>query len=346
MESLLSDVLPPQQLKRTTPKNITIAIDKDALFTETLRPLTAAGASPSDVHPQQTVLVEFSSPNIAKPFHVGHLRSTIIGNFVANILDRRHRVHRINYLGDWGTQFGYVALGLRLTQVSDEQFRDDPIRLLFDAYVRAHTAAKSDASLTDQARQLFGQLEAADDGNDDSAELAQWRRIREHTVDELRTTYTRLGVRFDEYCWESDYRRQRIQPLLDEMSKRGVLTADVGSAANVVRLDDGKRTVPLLKSDGSTVYLARDCAALKDRAERFAFDRMLYVVDNGQHDHFRNLIDVGRQMGMAGVDGTEHVKFGRIQGMSTREGKVVFLRDILDEARDRMFEKQRQTHSE
>lgn len=299
------------------------------------------------------MLVEFSSPNIAKPFHVGHLRSTIIGNFVANILQRsalHHRVHRINYLGDWGTQFGYLAVGMRLRRAdgnhNDQQMLADPIRHLFEAYVHANELAKTDPTIAPLARQLFGRLEAASDVDgitgDSAAELAQWTRIREHTVRELRTTYTRLGVAFDEYSWESDYRKQRIGTCLERMAECGALVADDQCA--FVACVDGRR-VPLIKSDGTTVYLTRDCAALQERAQRHRFDRMLYVVDNGQSDHFRNLFAVGRQMEIAGIGGAEHVKFGRIHGMSTREGRVVFLRDILDEARDRMFDRQRLARS-
>lgn len=320
------------------PTGAVFQLDKDRLFSEAL------AANPTgDVLPQrqpQTILVEFSSPNIAKPFHVGHLRSTIIGHFAANILRRSahgHNVRRINYLGDWGTQFGYLALGMRMQD--DQQMLSQPIRQLFEAYVRAHQASKTDSTVADRARQLFGQLERSDD----AAATAQWSAYREHTVNELRTTYARLGVHFDDYCWESDYRKTRIEPLLERMRETGVMVPDTECA--FVACVDGRR-VPLIKSDGTTVYLTRDCAALADRAERMRFDRLLYVVDNGQADHFRSLFAVGRQMGVAGVEGAEHVKFGRIRGMSTREGSVVFLQDILDEARDRMWAKQRQTNSE
>lgn len=362
-QSLLGSDLNDGQLQ-ITKTGVAFALRKDQLYTETLaNPLahSVIDENRPDCQPQ-TILVEFSSPNIAKPFHVGHLRSTIIGNFAANILRRsrhQHRVHRINYLGDWGTQFGYLAIGMRMRRANnsdsndEQQLQQNPIQHLFEAYVQAHAAAERDPTITTAARQLFCQLEhenAADTNNNNtdagsSAELAQWNRYREYTINELRTTYTRLGVAFDEYSWESDYRLHRIRSYLDAMLAAGVLQPDSASDAFVAQVNADGRRVPALKSDGTTMYLARDCAALQDRADRHRFDRMLYVVDNGQFDHFRNVFAVGQQMRVAGIDGCEHVKFGRIQGMSTRKGNVVFLRDILDEARDRMHEKQLQSRS-
>lgn len=159
--------------------------------------------------------------------------------------------------------------------------------------------------MADRARQLFCQLEQSDDAASGAAAV-QWSEYREHTVHELRSTYGRLGVQFDEYCWESDYRKTRIATLLQQMLWHGAMVPDTECA--FVAVVDGGRRVPLIKSDGMTMYLARDCAALADRAQRYRFDRMLYVVDNGQADHFRSLLAVDAQIEWPGVRGVKHVK--------------------------------------
>lgn len=323
-------------VNKISDKGIVFPIDKTALFAETFH--TKSGCLQT-LDPE-TILIEFSSPNIAKPFHMGHLRSTIIGNCISNLLQRvNHRVHRINYLGDWGTQFGFLALGMELNNVTEAQMQHNPIQHLFEAYVLANRSAETDSSLGEKARTIFCDLE-----NGSTSNLDNWQRYREHTVTELRSMYGRLGVRFDEYCWESDYRRTNIQrTVLDEMLRRGVLRREDDDRLTV-RVGD--RIVPVMKSDGTTLYLARDIAALGERAQKHSFDRMLYVVDNSQFDHFNALFDVGRQMAIPGVAGAKHVKFGRIRGMSTRKGNVVFLTDILNEARDIMHQKQRDAKSE
>lgn len=306
--------------------------DKDAYLEEAFR--SRLKSSPLASIEPETILVEFSSPNIAKPFHMGHLRSTIIGNCISNLLQRvNHKVHRINYLGDWGTQFGYLALGMEMAGVTENQMQRNPIQHLFEAYVLANRSAESDPSLAAKARNIFCDLE-----NGAVVNLDSWNSYRDYTVTELRQMYDRLGVQFDEYCWESDYRRTNIQrTVLDEMLRRGVMIRE-DDDRRTVRV--GNRIVPVMKSDGTTLYLARDIAALKQRANVHRFDRMLYVVDNSQFDHFNALFEVGRQMDIPGVAGAQHVKFGRIRGMSTRKGNVVFLTDILNEARDIMHQKQ------
>lgn len=324
--------------KTSVKHGFSFGIAKTELFQE---PFQSASTSSlfASIEPEK-ILVEFSSPNIAKPFHMGHLRSTIIGNCISNIMHRiNHRIVRINYLGDWGTQFGYLAMGMEMNQVTGEQMQSNPIQHLFDAYVLANRSAESDPSLADKARKIFCDLE-----NGTTVNLDSWHSYRDHTVAELRHMYSRLGVHFDEYNWESDYRRTNIQTsILDEMIRKGVLIRE-SDDRHTVRV--GNRIVPVIKSDGTTLYLARDIAALKQRSHQHNFDRMLYVVDNSQFDHFNALFDVGRQMAIPGVAGAQHVKFGRIKGMSTRKGNVVFLTDILNEAKDIMHQKQYESKSE
>lgn len=285
--------------------------------------------------PKDPIIVEFSSPNIAKPFHVGHLRSTIHGNFLSNLfLALGHDVKRLNYLGDWGTQFGLLQFGLDQGWFSWDEISKNPIRLLLEIYVKANALAEKDESVSVTARNLFQRLESGDE------ELSKnWTEIRQYTVTELRQTYARLGVQFDEFHWESQYGIKELTDVLSILEKAGHLFTKPGEGTKVVRLND-QRTVTLIKSDGSSLYLTRDLAAAIDRWKKSPFRRMLYVVDNAQSDHFVSLKSVLSLMGHAWANNIEHVKFGRIKGMSTRKGTIVFLSDLLDEAHVRMKVKQ------
>ncbi|EDV92919.1 probable arginine--tRNA ligase, mitochondrial [Drosophila grimshawi] len=282
---------------------------------------------------EERIVVEFSSPNIAKPFHVGHLRSTIIGNVLANLHKHLgYRTTRLNYLGDWGTQFGLLALGVQLGNVSDAEMRAAPIETLYNAYVAANRAAADDPKLAQQARDLFSALEAGTD----ATMSGQWQQYRQYTIDELRGVYERLGVSFDSYEWESQYSQRDIGEVLAQLRSAGLLQREQ-DGREIVVVD--QRRVPVIKSDGSTLYLARDIAALLERQQRLQFSRMLYVVDNGQADHFNALFQTAAKLDKRLTDKLQHVKFGRIHGMSTRQGNAIFLSDVLNEARDVMREK-------
>lgn len=283
--------------------------------------------------PKQKILVEFSSPNIAKPFHVGHLRSTILGNFISNIYKAfGHDVVRINYLGDWGTQFGLLKIGMDASGLTEDEVRTDPIRHLFEAYVNANKLAAEDPTITAKARDVFCQLE-----NGEQADLNEWNSYRKYTVTELQSVYERLGIEFDEYSWESQYAKQKIPECLKLLTKQNVMV-EQEDGSHTVQIDD--KAEHLLKSDGTTLYLTRDVAAIMDRQRRHQFDRMLYVVENGQHSHFHALFEIARRLNIPNCEGLQHVKFGRINKMSTRKGNVVFLKDILDEARTLTMENQ------
>ena len=284
--------------------------------------------------PQDKIIVEFSSPNIAKPFHVGHLRSTIHGNFLSNLFQSLgHDVKRLNYLGDWGTQFGLLQYGLDQGWLSWEEISKRPIHSLLEIYVKANAMADKDECVSATARNLFQRLEQGDE------ELSKnWNEIRRYTVTELRHMYARLGVQFDEFNWESQYGMKDLIAVLSDLDKTGRLVT-TPQGTKVVRLND-QRTVTLVKSDGSSLYLTRDVAAAIDRRQRFPFQRMLYVVDNAQSDHFVALKSLLTFMDHPWASDIEHVKFGRIKGMSTRKGTAVFLSDLLDEAHARMKAKQ------
>lgn len=289
-----------------------------------------------DVAPQpfgKTIVVEFSSPNIAKPFHFGHLRSTIIGNFISRLHEYlSYNVVKINYLGDWGTQLGLLKVGLDMAGHSVETLRQNPVQLLFEAYVNANNAAANDSEIFQRARKIFSEMESGD-----SYELDTWKELREFTEAELECLYRRLGVVFSEYSWESMYGAKEIQSILNAMQEKRILQT-LEDGKKVVYLN--KKPVPILKSDGSTLYLVRDIAAAMDRYEKHNFDEMIYVVENAQTDHFNSLFGTLNQMEVPWANKLRHVKFGRIHGMSTRTGNVVFLKDILDKTREIMVMKQ------
>lgn len=283
--------------------------------------------------------MEFSSPNIAKPFHVGHLRSTIIGNYVANINSFvKNNVKRINYLGDWGTQYGLVHVGMTVADIDEDEMRRNPIRTLHTAYVAANKLAETDSSILDRARKIFNDLE-----NGTGVANEQWKTFKQYTVEDLTKVYNRIGITFDEYHWESMYNAKNIEEIITLMEKMQLLVRDEQNR-KIVNLDNEK-SVPIIKSDGSTLYIARDIAAAVDRFEKNNFDCMYYVVDNTQASHFSNLLEILKRMQMPWAERLKHVKFGRLHGMRTRKGNMVFLEDILNTTRDIVKQKQRDSHS-
>jgi len=280
-------------------------------------------------------IVEYSSPNIAKPFHMGHLRSTIIGNFLSNLLKRiDHKVIQMNYLGDYGTQFGFLKVGIDMENLTDDEIKKNPLQNLLRVYVAANTS--KDPEVAEKARRIFEIMEL----RNDEEIMEQWRKIKQYTLVELKAIYERLNIKYDVYEFESMYRRKDIEDVIKLLTETNILEKDE-EGKMIVRI--GERCVPFIKSDSTTLYLTRDVAAFLSRRKKYSIDKIFYVVDNGQNDHFTSLKDVVNQMGFEGNELIQHVKFGRIRGMSTRKGNVVFLKDILDEARDLMFKKQKES---
>ncbi|KAJ0179157.1 hypothetical protein K1T71_004869 [Dendrolimus kikuchii] len=308
-------------------------IDRNGFINQILSSIKSPEQTPV-LNPKK-IVIDFSSPNIAKPFHVGHLRSTIIGNFIANINEYfNNKVTRINYLGDWGTQFGLLQYGLKSKNINLEENQSNVMKTLYDVYVHANKLAASEESVQKQARKYFSDIEQG------RASLGDWKKIRQITMQELEKVYQRLGIHFDEYHWESDYNGGNIMKLINLLEKNNIVKTDV-TGMKFVTVNN--RNVTILKSDNSTLYLSRDIAALLDKYKKYNFDKMLYVVDNAQTDHFKTVFEVVKQINKKCTDGCEHIKFGRIKGMSTRTGNVVFLNDILDEAKKKMYEQQMQS---
>lgn len=311
-----------------TQKKISFGIKNNIFMKDVLSNIN----KPDTLAIRKKVIVEFSSPNIAKPFHVGHLRSTIIGNFLSNLNKfLGNEVTRLNYLGDWGTQFGFLKVGLDLENLTDEAIKLRPLETLYDAYVKANKLAENDPEIINKARSVFSSMEKGDE-----KELKVWKRLTKYSKLELRHIYTRLGIMFDEYHFESMYSAKDIQDVIAVLEQRNTLMNKDGK--KVATVND--KEIPLVKSDGTMLYLTRDIAAAIDRYEKRKFDEMLYVVDGSQCDHFNNMMDILHHMDFPWADRLRHVKFGRIIGMSTRRGNAVFLKDILDEAHDLMKQNQ------
>ncbi|KAJ3092046.1 hypothetical protein HK102_011252 [Quaeritorhiza haematococci] len=282
----------------------------------------------------KTAIVEFSSPNIAKPFHAGHLRSTIIGNFIKMVLDScGWKTLTINYLGDWGKQFGLLAVGYA-KYGSREELEKDPIRHLFDVYVKINRDKEANPEIDDEARAHFKKME---DGDPEA--VAQWQEFRSLSIEKYKEIYGRLNVSFDVYSGESQYNLRQVQPILEELKDFGLLTPSEG--AEVVDLKEHNLGVAIItKKDGSLLYLSRDIAAASQRQVMYHFDHMYYVVGSQQDHHFKQLFKILELMGKHWARQCNHINFGMIKSkdgnMSTRKGTVVFLQDILDQTKEEM----------
>jgi len=282
-------------------------------------------------------VLEYSSPNVAKPFNIYHLRPTILGA----ALDRIGRFRgfdlvSINHLGDWGTQYGKLAIAFR------EYGRDLPaepgIDDLVAIYVKFHAAVESNPGLEDEARAAFLKLEQGD-----SEMTALWKKCVDISIREFERLYSRIGVKFDQIWGESHY-KDFLAPMLAELRERGILVESEGAWVVPVTDRDGKEVPPciLQKSDGATIYATRDVAAARYRFEKFQFDRMTYIVGGEQKLHFQQVFGVLRKMGVEWEPRCEHVPTGLYRfkdaKMSTRKGNFVTLEDVLELARERVKE--------
>ena len=274
----------------------------------------------------KTIVLEYSSPNIAKPFHIGHFRATIIGNSLKKIFEMLgHTCIGINYLGDWGTQFGKLICAFKKWgDVKD--LKDDPIQYLHSLYVRFHSEAKSNPSLEEEAREWFKKCEKKD-----PEALKLWKEFKELSLKEFKLIYDDLHVQFDEVSGESHY-DEFIPKTISEI--QASLKTQISEGALIIDLEKfGMPPALLLRSDGASLYLTRDIAALFDRHNRLHFDKIIYVVGDTQTLHFKQLFKIIELMGKPWVKNCHHIAFGQIrfkdQKMSTREGKAIWLEDML-----------------
>ncbi|MBN1891267.1 MAG: arginine--tRNA ligase [Clostridiales bacterium] len=277
----------------------------------------------------KTVIVEFSSPNIAKPFHVGHAFTTVLGNSLSRIYAKLgYTVIRMNHLGDYGTQFGKLITAYRLWG-NEQALLDSPIEELLRIYVKFHEEEKKDPELSDRARENFRKLEAGA-----PEETAIWKKFRDMSLKEFDAIYDKIGVSFDNYNGESFY-SSRIPDVLNLLNEKDLLVESEG--ARVVMLDE--YDLPpciIVKSDGTTIYASRDLAAVMYRFEKYHFYKNIYVVGMPQALHFKQVFAVLDKAGQPYAKDCLHVGFGLVKfknmKFSTREGNVVVLDDLLNES--------------
>jgi arginyl-tRNA synthetase len=279
----------------------------------------------------KTVVIDYSSPNIAKPFGVGHLRSTVIGNALYRIHEHLgYRLIRINHLGDWGTQFGKLIVAFKRWG-NDTDLTTHAIQTLYDLYVRFHTEVETHPELDDEARGWFKRLE---DGDPEARAI--WQRFRDLSLREFERIYERLGISFDSQAGESFY-----EPYLDQTIERIRQAGLVSVSEEALIIDLHPYNMPpclLRKKDEATLYATRDLAAAMYRQETYGFSKMLYVVGADQRLHFQQVFKVLELMGLPWAKDCVHVDFGLIrfhdEKMGTRRGNIIFLEDVLDRAVD------------
>ncbi|CAI2176739.1 3652_t:CDS:2 [Funneliformis geosporum] len=284
----------------------------------------------------KTALVEFSSPNIAKPFHAGHLRSTIIGNFVKNVHDANGwKTIGMNYLGDWGKQYGLLAVGFE-KYGSEEELIKDPIKYLYNIYVNINKEIEKDETINEHARAYFKKMEEGDE-----AALALWKKFRDLSIEKYKEIYARLNINFDVYSGESQISNENMNRALEVLKDKHIIKESEG--ALIIDLNQYKMDVVVVqKNDGTTLYITRDIGAAIERYEKYKFDAMYYIVASQQDLHLKQLFKVLELMGMEWVDRCKHISFGMVNGMSTRKGTAVFLDDILEQTKESMHEVMRQ----
>ncbi|RHZ72797.1 hypothetical protein CDV55_108362 [Aspergillus turcosus] len=318
---------------------------------------------------KKRIIVEFSSPNIAKPFHAGHLRSTIIGGFLANLYTvMGWDVIKMNYLGDWGKQYGLLANGFKLFG-NEEELLKNPINHLFDVYVKinqivaqqegpikelkeqikakkeknedvsvleAELAKLVDISEDEKARRYFKSME---DGDEEA--LALWRRFRDLSIEKYKQTYARLNIDFDVYSGESQIKPESMAAANQAMEDAGVSERSEGAVIVDFTKHGAKKLgkAIIVRKDGTPLYLTRDIGAILERDEAYHFDKMIYVVAAQQDLHLAQLFKITELMGRKDLaDRCQHINFGMVRGMSTRKGTVKFLDDILRDVADKMHE--------
>lgn len=287
------------------------------------------------------VIIEFSSPNIAKPFHAGHLRSTIIGGFLSNLYEKcGWEVVRMNYLGDWGKQFGVLAVGYD-RYGDDEKLAKDPIHHLFEVYVRVNKDITDEGdSLPDaestngKAREYFRKME---DGDPEALKI--WRKFRDLSITKYIDTYARLNIAYDDYSGESQVSKKSMDKALDLFEEKKLTHVDKGALLiDLTKFNKKLGKTIVKKSDGTSLYLIRDVGAAMDRKEKYHFDKMIYVIACQQDLHTGQFFEILKQIGFEWAQDLVHVNFGMVQGMSTRKGTVVFLDNILEETKEKMHE--------
>ena len=308
-------------------------INKETLAKEVLEEISKTEQyGKSEIGREKNIVIDYSAPNIAKPFHIGHLRSTVIGGALYNIYKYLgYNVTGVNHLGDYGTQFGKLIEGYKMWG-EEYDIEKDPINELTKIYIRINEACKNDEQILENCRNNFKKLE---DGDPYCVEI--WKKFRELSLQEFQKVYDLLGSKFDSWNGESFY-SDKMPEVIDILQKTGKLVESQG--AKIIDLEDKGINTPCIieKSNGSTTYATRDLAAIMYRARTYDFDKALYVTSYEQTLHFKQIFEVAKFLGLDEkyTNGLEHVSFGMVLlptgKMSTREGNVVKLEELLNEA--------------
>ena len=326
---------------------LNIFINKKTLIKNVLEEVanTKERYGSSNIGQGKNVVIDYSAPNIAKPFHIGHLRSTVIGGALYKIYNfLGYNSVGINYLGDWGLQFGKVMAGISLWK-DEYDFENDEMASILKTYIRFNQEEKEKPELTDLARQYFKRLE---DGEPEI--VATWEHIRKISLENYEKTYKLLNSKFDSYNGEAYY-NDKMQPVVDKLKEKGLLKESQG--AQVVDLDayDMPPCI-IITSAGTTIYATRDLASLIDRINKYDFDKAIYVVGNEQALHFKQVFKVLELMGYEEyAKNCVHVPFGLVvdkdgEKIGSRKGNSVFLEDILNEAIDKVKDIMQEKNSE
>lgn len=308
---------------------LNVFFDRNTVAQMALASATDDKVGSSDEGAGKTICIDYSSVNIAKPFHIGHLSTTVIGGALYRIFEHLgYNVVGINHLGDWGTQFGKLIVATNKWSSLEEVAQNDEY-FLNKLYVRYHQEAEEHPEMDDEARAWFKRIE---DG--DKEATAYFDVFKQVTMKAVGKIYDRLKIKFDSYAGESFY-NDKMQPCLDILKDKGLLVESDG--AQVVNLDEyGMPPCLLVKADGATLYATRDIAAAYYRKKTYDFYKCFYVVAYQQNLHFKQLFQVLKLMDFAGADDMEHVAFGMVSmedgSMSTRKGHVVWLQEVLDKA--------------
>ena len=283
----------------------------------------------SHIGQKRNVIVEYSSPNIAKPFHVGHAYTTILGQAIGNIYEALgFNVIRMNHLGDYGTQFGKLIIAWRLWG-DEAALVKEPITELTRVYVKFHSVLKEQPDLEDQAREAFKRLE-----NKEPAEVELWQKFKDYSLLEFKRLYERMGINFDNYNGESFY-SDLIPEVVEMLEAKGLLQESEG--AQIVDLEEfDLNPCIILKSDGTTIYASRDIAAILYRDRTYDYYKNIYVVGLPQTNHFQQVFAVLKKAGFAKADQNIHIGFGSVKfkdgDFSTRKGNIILLEDLLDQS--------------
>lgn len=310
-------------------------VDKNMLVKQIIDTASEENFGCGHIGDGKSICIDYSSPNVAKNFHVGHLRTTIIGNSLYQIFSKLgYKVERINHLGDWGTQFGKLIVAYKKWG-SKEAIEKDGVSELMKIYVKFHEEASKDDSLNDDARAWFTKMEH---GDQEALEIWQW--FKDISLKEYMRIYELMGVEFDSFAGESFY-QDKTQNVVDLLKEKDLLVESEG--ANIVSLEEYDMAPCLItKKDGSSIYATRDLAAILYRKETYNFSKCLYVTGLEQQLHFKQVFKVIELMGYDWYDQLKHIPYGLVSlkdgKMSSREGNVIFAEDILNEAIQKIVE--------